>query len=172
MSVVDKFLNFVKLNDEDEDYDDSGYYDDDDDEEVVEVQPRKSVSRNSFEEEEKSNSTPHITPLRSTRRTTTGGRNMEVFSIRPTSLEDNGEVITETLLANRTVVLNLEGLDNKVAQRIIDYASGSCYALHGKIQKISQYVFILTPANVDLMGDVQDIETADSFGVQPLKDLY
>lgn len=44
---------------------------------------------------------------------------MEVCVIKPTSVEDARE-ITETLLANRTVVLNLEGLDVDIAQRIID----------------------------------------------------
>lgn len=50
---------------------------------------------------------------------------MEVCVIKPTSVEDARE-ITETLLANRTVVLNLEGLDVDIAQRIIDFTSGSC----------------------------------------------
>ena len=45
---------------------------------------------------------------------------MEVCVIKPTSIED-GREITETLLANRTVVLNLEGLDVDIAQRIIDF---------------------------------------------------
>ena len=49
---------------------------------------------------------------------------MEVCIIKPTSVNDAREV-TETLLANRTVVLNLEGLDVDIAQRIIDFTSGS-----------------------------------------------
>ena len=55
--------------------------------------------------------------------------------IKPTSIED-GREITETLLANRTVVLNLEGLDVDIAQRIIDFTSGSCFAISGNLQKI------------------------------------
>jgi cell division inhibitor SepF len=65
--------------------------------------------------------------------------------------------ITETLLANRTVVLNLEGLDVDVAQRIIDFTSGSCFAINGNLQKISHYIFIITPSSVDISGDFQDI---------------
>ena len=76
--------------------------------------------------------------------------------IKPTSIED-GREITETLLANRTVVLNLEGIDVDVAQRIIDFASGSCFAINGNLQKISQYIFIITPSSVDISGDFQDI---------------
>ena len=73
--------------------------------------------------------------------------------------------ITETLLANRTVVLNLEGLDVDIAQRIIDFTSGSCFAISGNLQKISHYIFIITPAVVDISGDFQDIFGGSSFDV-------
>ena len=79
---------------------------------------------------------------------------MEVCVIKPTSVEDARE-ITETLLANRTVVLNLEGLDVDIAQRIIDFTSGSTFAISGNLQKISRYIFIITPASVDISGDFQ-----------------
>ena len=85
-----------------------------------------------------------------------GGNGMEVCVIKPTSVDD-GREITQTLLANRTVVLNLEGIDVNIAQRIIDFASGSTYAIGGSLQKISQYIFILTPASVDISGDIQGV---------------
>ena len=78
---------------------------------------------------------------------------MEVCIIKPTSVNDAREV-TDTLLANSTVVLNLEGLDVEIAQRIIDFTSGSCYAVHGNVMKISHYIFVITPANVDVSGDI------------------
>ena len=73
------------------------------------------------------------------------------------SYSENHYEITETLLANRTVVLNLEGLEVEIAQRIIDFTSGSCYAIQGNLQKISHYIFIITPASVDISGDFQEI---------------
>ena len=85
---------------------------------------------------------------------------MEVCVIKPTSVEDARE-ITETLLTNRTVVLNVEGLDVEIAQRIIDFTSGSCFAISGNLQKISNYIFIITPAAVDISGDFLNI--VDSF---------
>ena len=51
---------------------------------------------------------------------------MEVCVIKPTSVEDSRE-ITETLLSGRTVILNLEGLDLEIAQRIIDFTSGATF---------------------------------------------
>ena len=85
--------------------------------------------------------------------------------IKPTSFDESRE-ITETLLANRTVVLNVEGLDVDIAQRIIDFASGSCFAINGNLQKISNYIFIITPESVDISGDFQSImDTFDLSGI-------
>ena len=81
---------------------------------------------------------------------------MEVNVIRPTSMEDTRE-IADTLLESCTVVLNLEGLDVDIAQRIIDFTCGACYSLNGSLQKISSYIFILTPVDVDISGDFQEI---------------
>ena len=81
---------------------------------------------------------------------------MEVCVIKPKSMEDARE-ITETLLGGCTVVLNMEGLDLDIAQRIIDFSSGSCYAINGTLQKISGYIFIITPSTVDVSGDIQEI---------------
>ena len=81
---------------------------------------------------------------------------MEVCVIKPNSMEDTTEII-DTLLANCTVVLNLEGIDVEVAQRIIYFSSGACYSVNGSLQKVSGYIFILTPSNVEISGDIQEI---------------
>lgn len=85
-----------------------------------------------------------------------GGIPMEVCVIKPTNMEDTRE-IADTLLSNCTVVLNLEGIDIDLAQRVIDFTSGTCYSINGSLQKVSSYIFILTPANVDISGDITDI---------------
>ena len=87
---------------------------------------------------------------------------MEVCVIKPSSIEDEIE-ITETLLNGRTVVINMEGLNVDTAQRIIDSTSGSTYALHGNLQKISNFIFLATPNGVDISGDIQNI--MDSFDI-------
>ncbi|MCI9143160.1 MAG: cell division protein SepF [Lachnospiraceae bacterium] len=166
MSVMDKFLNYMKINPEDDDE----YYDDDylDEEEEEPTPPSRRASASKPKDDDyddermTQNRRPSkITPIKQsgTRKMVSGG--MEVCVIKPTSVEDARE-ITETLLANRTVVLNLEGLDVDIAQRIIDFTSGSCYAISGNLQKISHYIFIITPSSVDISGDFQDI-FSDSF---------
>lgn len=152
MGVMDKFLNYMKLNDEEDEYYDDDYYD----EEEIEEKPKKTVMKDLDDTEDKpKKAAPKVTPMRQSPRKLTGS-GMEVCVIKPTSVEDARE-ITETLLANRTVVLNLEGIDVDVAQRIIDFTSGSCFAISGNLQKISHYIFIITPASVDISGDFQEI---------------
>ncbi|MGN8630639.1 cell division protein SepF [Blautia sp. HCP3S3_G3] len=96
-----------------------------------------------------------ITPMRSSRRQNQSS-NMEVCVIKPTSMEDSRE-IADTLVDNSTVILNLEGIDVEMAQRIIDFTSGACYSLGGSLQKVSSYIFVLGPSNVDITGDLQNI---------------
>lgn len=151
MGVMDKFLNAMQLNDGTYDEED-GYYDEGvaeeevvvkQEDEYVEEKPKKSLSK--------------VTPMKQNRRNNnSNGGGMKVCVIKPTSIEECRE-ITDTLLGNRTVVLNLEGLDVDIAQRIIDFTSGSCYAMSGNMQKISHYIFIITPKSVDISGDFQEI---------------
>lgn len=163
MGVMDKFLNYMKLNDEDDEYYDSDYLDDEED--LPEPAPRKAVKSQKDNSAESDSFTerpvkrtvqPKVTPIRQNVTRKMPGNGMEVCVIKPSTVEDARE-ITETLLANRTVVLNLEGLDVDVAQRIIDFTSGSCFAISGNLQKISHYIFIITPASVDISGDFQDL---------------
>ena len=79
-------------------------------------------------------------------------------------MEESREV-TDTLLSGRAVILNLEGLHVEIAQRIVDFTSGSCYAVNGNLQKVSNYIFIITPENVDISGDFQDLLTSGGFDV-------
>ena len=156
MGVMDKFLNYMKLNDEDDYYDDD-YYDEPDDDPKPPQPKKQPVLREEpvQGDEPVRKQNPKITPMNRQPRKMSGA-GMEVCVIKPTSVED-GREITETLLANRTVVLNLEGLDVEVAERIIDFTSGSCFAISGNLQKISHYIFIITPASVDISGDFQEL---------------
>lgn len=177
MSVVDKFLNAMRLNsdEEEDDYFDDEYYDEEDEEyespkrsfhrerqakkEEAPQESRFTVAKESRNTSRQSQSSGKVTPMRPSKKAQGGQNAMEVCVIKPTSVEDARE-ITETLLANRTVVLNLEGLDLEIAQRIIDFTSGSCFAVEGNLQKVSNYIFIVTPSNVDISGDFQNIMSA------------
>ena len=160
MGVMDKFLNIMKLNDTMDEYDTDDYYDEEDD--YVEPAPKRGSKVRDFDDFEarpaKKAAPTKVTPMRQpvSKRTNSVENGMEVCVIKPTSVEEAREV-TETLLHDRTVVLNLEGLDVDIAQRIIDFTSGSCFAIHGNLQKISHYIFIITPQSVEISGDFQDL---------------
>jgi cell division inhibitor SepF len=159
---------FQKFKEEDDLGDEDDLDDEDDlsDRESAPVNPfrrkeqKSAAARPEKNEQRTERSIPHtkekpakrgkITPMRKK------GTGMEVNVIRPVSMEDTRE-IADTLLDNCTVVLNLEGLDVDIAQRIIDFTCGACYSLDGSLQKISSYIFILTPENVDISGDFQSI---------------
>ena len=96
-----------------------------------------------------------ITPMRTSNRSSQAA-NMEVCVIKPTTMEEARE-IADTLVDNSTVILNLEGIDVELAQRIIDFTSGACYSLGGSLQQVSSYIFVLGPYNVDITGDLQNI---------------
>lgn len=164
MGVVDKLLNVMKLSDMEDEYDGEDYYDDD--EPVENIKKAPAIHREDTYEDEKpaKKVSQKVTPIRSVKRAP--GPGMEVCVIKPTSVDDARE-ITETLLNNQTVVLNLENLDVEIAQRIIDFASGSTYAISGNLQKISNYIFIITPACVDISGDFQEI-VSGTFNVPPI----
>ena len=89
---------------------------------------------------------------------------MEVCVIKPKSMEDARE-ITETLLGGCTVVLNMEGLDLDIAQRIIDFTCGATYSMDGNLQKMSNYIFIATPSSVELSGDFPELLADGSMNV-------
>ena len=165
MSLVDSLLNVMHMNpDDDEDYYDDDYADEEDMDPVPMTRRATASAKirelDDYEEERppvrRQSAAGKITPIKnpSSRKVMSG--NMEVCVIKPTSVEDSRE-ITETLLANRTVVLNLEGLDLEIAQRIIDFTSGAAFAISGNLQKISNYIFLVTPTNVDISGDLQDL---------------
>ena len=79
-------------------------------------------------------------------------RDMEVTMIKPQGMDDSRE-ICDYLLAGKAVVLNMEGMNMDVAQRIIDFTLGAIYSIDGDFQPISKYIFIASPRNVELSGD-------------------
>ena len=163
MGVLDKFLDIMKLSDDDE-YDDDDFFDDEYDEEYEEKPKKSFFQKKEKHYEEDEDEEEYAAPARSSRSSYSNNNkvtpmrqparrsnvSMEVCVIKPTSVDDARE-ITETLLSGRTVILNLEGLDLEVAQRIIDFT------INGNLQKISNYIFLVTPTNVDISGDLQDL---------------
>ena len=80
---------------------------------------------------------------------------LQVVLVKPDRF-DNLSEIAEHLRDKRAVVLNLESTNKDVARRLVDFLSGCAYALDGKIKKVAISTYIITPYNVDIMGDLID----------------
>lgn len=69
---------------------------------------------------------------------------------------DEGTAIADELIEKRTVVLNLEATAKDEAGKLLCFLSGVAYANGGKLKKIANNTYIITPYNVDVMGDLLD----------------
>lgn len=155
MGITDKLLNFMRLNEDD--YDEDDYSSDYDDEEYE--APKKKVTKKTYDEAP-SNEEKSFTKQRQTKNKVVPMRSrsgMQVCIYKPTSIEDGREISSLLVNDGTAVILNLEGIHVELAQRIIDFTSGSCCAISGNMQKISNYIFIATPPTVNISGEVQEI---------------
>lgn len=80
---------------------------------------------------------------------------LAVVLVKPDRFENAAE-IADHLKDKRTVVLNLEQTNKDIARRLVDFLSGVAYANEGKIKKVANSTYIITPYNVDIMGDLID----------------
>ena len=80
---------------------------------------------------------------------------LQVVLVKPERFE-NAADIADHLREKHTVVLNLEQTNKDIARRLIDFLSGVAYAQDGKIKKVAINTYIITPYNVNLMGDLID----------------
>ncbi|MEA4815743.1 MAG: cell division protein SepF [Lachnospiraceae bacterium] len=80
---------------------------------------------------------------------------MQVVIIKPECYEDAQE-ICDQIKSKKPVVVNLEKVEYPIAQRIMDFLSGTCYSLDGSIQRVANNIFIIAPENVDISGDFKE----------------
>ena len=80
---------------------------------------------------------------------------LQVVLVKPERFDDASS-IADQLNAKHTVVLNLESASKEVSRRLIDFLSGVAYANNGQIKRVATSTFIITPYNVDIMGDLLD----------------
>lgn len=143
MGFVDKVKGmFVSLDDE---------YENDDEEFIANDGGEKPVRRYEREEYEE-DPAPHkgnkVVNIHATTQ-------LQVILVKPEAFEDASS-IADHLNARRTVVLNLESASKELSRRLIDFLSGVAYANNGQIKRVANSTFIITPYNVDIMGDLID----------------
>ena len=80
---------------------------------------------------------------------------LAVVLVKPERYEDAAS-IADHLNAKKTVVLNLEQTSKDVSRRLIDFLCGVAYANNGQMKRVANNTYIITPYNVDIMGDLLD----------------
>ena len=82
----------------------------------------------------------------------TAGANVKVHLVLPRSFND-AQQIADRFKDGVPVILNLQGSDQELSKRLIDFASGLTYALDGGMQRVADKVFLLTPRNVEVSAE-------------------
>ncbi|GAA0460693.1 cell division protein SepF [Alkalibacillus silvisoli] len=76
---------------------------------------------------------------------------------------DEAQEIADHVKKKKSVVVNLQRLDHQTSMRIVDFLSGTVYALGGNIQKLGQQTFLCTPEHVDISGSISEIFNDSSY---------
>ena len=169
MGKFDGILNAFKINNDDDDYEDD--YDGYDDPEYEAPAKSSKSSRKSdasngsddYDEPKKASKGFWSTKSSSKNNSKKGPENMEVSIFYPKTL-DAATQIVDSLLDNKSVIMNLEGIPMEVAMRIFDLITGATYALDGRLESISKYVYVVTPQNVNISGDTNSDDSAVPIG--------
>jgi len=75
-----------------------------------------------------------------------------VHVVAPTQFGDARQ-IADRLMANQPVIVNLQVADRELMRRMIDFCSGVAYALNGKMERVADKVFLVTPSNVKVSAE-------------------
>ena len=136
---------------DDYDEDEDVYEDEDEPEERNQTPPpreREEPRRREYQEPPRRNNGGKVVNIHATTQ-------LQVVLVKPDRYENASE-IADHLRDKRTVVLNLEKTQKDVSRRLLDFLSGVVYAQEGKIKKVALQTYIVTPYNVDIMGDLID----------------
>lgn len=134
MGVMNRFMNFIGLQDE---------------EEIVEREVLEEPVESPPLENRKNIKGGNVVSIHSQ-------KNVKVVLVEPRSY-DEAQEIADHLRSFRTIVVNLQRVRNDQAMRIIDFLSGTVYALGGGISKVGGNIFLCTPDTVEIQGSISEI---------------
>ena len=71
---------------------------------------------------------------------------------------DDAAKAADELRGKRAVILNMENVDKALTRRVVDFLSGSVYALDGRVKKVAQSTYLFCPHTMDVVGDLESIQ--------------
>ncbi len=140
-NLINKMLNFVGWESEEEDEEALDEIQDD----VREEEKQEPQYIRSFSKKAQQNKVVNIH----------SNNQFKVVLMQPETFDDARDVC-DHLKSKKPVVVNLENLNKETAQRVVDFLSGAVYGLDGEIQKVSAGIFMIAPNNVDIMNEFRD----------------
>ena len=140
MGFVDKFKNLIGIDEEDD------YYEEEEMDIITNQGGQEAASAGGAAHEGRRGN--KVVNIHATTQ-------LSVVLVKPERFDD-ASAIADHLNAKRTVVLNLESANKEVSRRLIDFLGGVAYANNGQIKRVANSTYIITPYNVDIMGDLLD----------------
>jgi cell division inhibitor SepF len=144
MTIKSKLKTFFFLDDE---------YDDNNDDYAQTVEPAPVKQKQQHLPVVKNQ---NVVSLQSVQKTTSSSKSSKVILVEPRTYSESTD-IADHLKNRRAVVVNLQRIDSEQGRQIVDFLSGVVYALGGDIQKIGLSIFLCTPDNVEVSGNISDL---------------
>ena len=177
--MLDRFKEFIGIDDNYDDYDDEQMYYDDDNDQTDNDDTQRTTYSDLFDNEDEdtyksktfSNKTSSYSDDYSYKdsykpisdnvvsindKNFSRSSNMRISIQEPLDYDNDAPVVVEEILKNRVVVLNLEMVDSDLRMRIFDFVSGAVYALKGNMKKVTKGIFVITPNGVEIDSFVTD----------------
>ncbi len=146
MSVMNRFMNFLGLQEEEEVVE----------REKVTVQEESETEPNPFESRKQARQGINSHAANSNVVSIHSQKNMRVVLNEPRSY-DEAQEIADHLRSRRSVIVNLQRVRGDLALRIVDFLSGTVYALNGGISKLGPNIFLCTPESVEIQGSITEM---------------
>jgi FtsZ-interacting cell division protein YlmF len=167
MSFWDSMKKFTQPY-SDEEYDD---YDDEEvvepEEEVQESAPRASRRPSPFASLSRSTAAAEPAAPAATAAPASAGFSGQVLNMSSGKQEvvlfhaktfDDAAKAANELRKKKAVILNMENVEKALTRRVVDFLSGSVYALDGSVKKIAQSTYLFCPHNMDVVGDLENVQ--------------
>lgn len=153
MSMLSNVSKFFGL-DEEDDYDYEEYEVPEEAHKAVNTQPKAQVK--TFNEARQAAPTTNRVPNQ---------KNSKVVAMNQSTIPQQSKIVVfeprvysevqevaDLLISNQSVVLNFNRIEEDQAKRIVDFLTGTIYAINGDIQRIGDEIFLCTPNNVEIDG--------------------
>lgn len=85
-----------------------------------------------------------------------GSGKQEVVLFHAKTFDDAAKAADE-LRRRKAIILNMENVDKTLTRRVVDFLSGTVYALDGSVKKIAQATYLFCPHNMDVVGDLENV---------------